>query len=361
MNGHDLQELKAVNAYPCVTITLPTHRTSPDNQQDPIRVKNLVAQATERLLGEFTRRELGPVLDHLDDLVADLSYPHLLDGTALFVSGDIWRWYTIPHTLDERVVIDDTFFTRDLVRAMNRLRRYWVLSLSEQPTRLFAATRDDLEEVATGGFPMRHTGPGGEQGLPRRYGVNPSAHRDERHRQFFRAVDQAFVPHLADDPLPLVLVGVDRYLSFFEEVATTANGVIATVRGNYDELNAHDLGQLVWPAAREAFAERRLAVLDRLGTAVGAQRSSSTLGEVWRDTKIGRGDTLVVEDGYHQAARINDMGLLDLNVDDPNAPDVLDDAVDEVVTAVLEKGGDVVFVEDGELAQHGRIALILRY
>ena len=361
MNFHDLQALKAIKSYPCITITLPTHRTSPDNQQDPIRVKNLVAEAKERLLREMSARESEPLFERLDDLVADINYPHLQEGLALFVSADVEQWFTIPHTLEERVVVDDTFFIRDLVRTLNRLRRYWVLSLSEQPTRLYIAARDELEEITDSGFPMLHASPTGENLLRRGFGVNASRHRDERHRQFFRAVDQAFAPLLAEDPLPVVVIGVDRYQSFFSEVATSANRVIATVTGNYDRMTAHELGELVWPVAREAFAARRRAVLDRLGAAVGAQRSSSTLGEVWRDARIGRGETLVVEDGYHQPARINEMGLLDLDVDDPTAPDVLDDAVDEVVTSVLEKGGDVVFVEDGELAQHGRIALILRY
>jgi hypothetical protein len=42
-------------------------------------------------------------------------------------------------------------------------------------------------------------------------------------------------------------------------------------------------------------------------------------------------------------------------------PSLLDDAVDEVIVKVLELGGRVVFVDDGSLAQHSRIALILRY
>jgi hypothetical protein len=35
--------------------------------------------------------------------------------------------------------------------------------------------------------------------------------------------------------------------------------------------------------------------------------------------------------------------------------------VDEVITMVLARGGQVVFVEDGELALHDRIAMILRF
>ena len=76
---------------------------------------------------------------------------------------------------------------------------------------------------------------------------------------------------------------------------------------------------------------------------------------------LGQGKVLVVEEGFHQPARINEWGQLDLNVDDPTAPDVMDDAVDEVIATVLDKGGQVVFVGDGELALHNRIALLLRY
>jgi Bacterial archaeo-eukaryotic release factor family 3 len=271
------------------------------------------------------------------------------------------RKYALPFALDERVVIDETFYTRNLVRALNRMRRYWVLALSEQPTRLFEATREHLEEVTTDGFPMLHTGHGGATRLPGGVGVNIARYRDDKHRQFFRAVDRALAPFLADDPLPLALVGVHRYQTFFREVSSNSGDIIATLDGNYDHVTAHDLGRTIWPLVSKGFTDRRLQVLERLAVAVGGQRSASTIGEVWRKAKLGMGQLLLVEDGYHQAARISEMGLLDLDVDDPGGPDVLDDAVDDVVSTVLAKGGQVVFVEDGNLAQHSRIALILRY
>src|SRR5215813_10496889 len=228
MNRHDLRELQDVHTYPCLTITLPTHRTRPDNKQDPVRVKNLVTEGTNRLLGEFSKREVAPLLDRLDALVAAIDYVYALDGLVLAVNRDMAREYVLPFTLNERVVVDETFFIRDLVRALNRTRRYWVLSLSEQPTRLYAATREDLEEITTGGFPMRHTGPGGDTELPGGIGVNRSAYRDDRHRQFFRDVDKAFRPFAAEDPQPLALAGVERYLAFFREVSP-ADEIIATL------------------------------------------------------------------------------------------------------------------------------------
>ena len=361
MNRHDLHELQAVHGYPCLTITLPTHRTRPDNKQDPIRVKNLVSQATSRLLDEFSKRDVAPLLERLDALVADIDYKYALDGLVLTVSRDMAREYVLPFPLEERVVVDETFFIRDLVHALNRMRRYWVLSLSEQSTRLYSAAREHLEEVTTGGFPMRHAGPGGDAPLPGGLGVSRSAYRDYRHRQFFRDVDRVFRPLMVEDPLPLALAGIDRHQSFFREVSSHTSHIIATLSGNYDHMTAHDLGRLIWPPVSEGFTARRHEVLDHLEAAVGRHRAASTIGEVWRHARLGRGDVLVVEDGYHEPARINDLGQLDLQVDDPTAPDVLDDAVDEVITTVLAKGGRVVFVEDGELALHDRIAMILRY
>jgi hypothetical protein len=319
-----------------------------------------VTEGTNRLLGEFSKRDVTPLLDRLDALVAAIDYEYTLDGLVLAVNRDMAREYVLPFTLNERVVVDDTFFTRDLVHAFNRTRRYWVLSLSEQATRLYAATREDLEEVTTGGFPMRHSGPGGDTVRPGGHGINTSAYRDDRHRQFFRDVDKALRPFMTEDPLPLALAGVDRYLAFFREVSA-ADDIIATLRGNVDHLSAHDLGRRIWPSVSEAFTARRRQVLQHLDAAVGLRRAASTLAEVWHLAALGRGKVLVVEEGYHQPARVDERGQLNLNVDDPNAPDVMDDAVDEVITTVLAKGGEVVFVEDGELAIHDRIALILRY
>jgi hypothetical protein len=59
MNKTDLQLLQAISGYPAVSILLPTHRTSPANKQDPIRVSNLVRQAADRLLQEFSKREVS--------------------------------------------------------------------------------------------------------------------------------------------------------------------------------------------------------------------------------------------------------------------------------------------------------------
>ncbi|MCL4870078.1 MAG: hypothetical protein KJ063_14025 [Anaerolineae bacterium] len=361
MNRHDVKLLQSFNQYPCVSILLPTHRTAPDNRQDPIRVKNLVIEAGNQLLAQFSKREAEPILKRLAKIAEEIDYRYTLDGLAIFVNQEFAVKYYLPFTLNERVILDHTFATRDLVFALNRTPRYWVLALSEQPTRLFEGTRETLVEIEGDGFPMTHTGPGGEGVLPGGEGVNKSAYRDERHRQFFRQVDGALRPLFLDDPLPIIVAGVDRHLSFFEEVSQHKQHILAMLKGSYDKAKPHELGTQVWPLAKQGLAAKRQEIFKELEAAIGARKFVSTLGEAWRLAQEGRGASLLVEEDYHVPGRVDESGFHLTLAEGESGPDVMADAVDELIELVLSKGGQVTFVDNGSLQAHQRVALILRY
>jgi hypothetical protein len=361
VNRHEVFLLQQIKGYPALTITLPTHRTYPENRQDPLRVKNLVEEAVNRLLAEFSRREIEPLLTRLDKLVEGIDYRYTLDGLALFINADFARAVSLPFTLKERVNVDEGFYTRDLVFAMNRTPRYWVLVLSEKPTRLYEATRDDLIEIRDEGFPITHEGPGGEQSLPGGFGIKKSAYRDEYHRKFFRQVDAALKSYLVDDPLPLVVIGVDRYLAFFDEVTRHKDSILVKLQGSHDKTSPHELGRLVWPQVKEALAQQRQKVLLELDKAIGERKIASAIDEVWRAANEGQGYLLLVEEDFHYPARLDKSGRQLIPAEDITAPDVIEDAVDEIIETVLRKQGQVVFLENGQLEAHHGIALILRY
>ena len=157
------------------------------------------------------------------------------------------------------------------------------------------------------------------------------------------------------------MVGVDRYLAFFKEVSDHKDAISATLEGSHDSTPAHELGELVWPVVKKALAEERQKYLEDLDQAVGERKFASTISDVWQMAQAGRGRLLLVEEDFHYPAKVDESGLHISPADELEDPDVLDDAVDEVVTVVLEKGGEVVFLENGQLDAHSRIALILRY
>ncbi|MDP1713131.1 MAG: hypothetical protein Q8L41_00170 [Anaerolineales bacterium] len=361
MNRNDVQQLQSLSDPLSLSILLPTNRSHPENQQDTIRLKNLVSEATDRLVTQYGKREVEPLLTRLEALTAQVDFRNTLDGLALYVSPNFSRQYVLPFLLKERVILDQTFATRDLVFALHRSPRYWTLVLSEKPTRLFEGLRDTLIEIREGEFPMMHLGPGGAESLPGGFGIKRSGIRDEYDRQFFRHVDEAFEHFQSADPLPLTVVGVQRNLAFFEEVSKHNNSTLCTLEGSHDKTSPHELGELVWPLVQEGLASQRKEVFNELGKAIGARQFASGIQSVWQAAQEGRGAILLVEQGFHTSARLDSTGINLIPADNLAEAGILDDAVDELIETVLSKGGQVVFTEDGTLELHQRIVLILRY
>jgi hypothetical protein len=326
-----------------------------------MRLKNLINEATSRLLGEFSKREVEALLKRLEDLVSTIDFDHTLDGLALFVNQGFARASILPFKVRERVIIHETFATRDLVFALNHSIRYWVLALSEKPTRLYEGTNDALVEIQDKGFPMVHEGPGGEAPLPGGFGIKKSAYRDEYFEKFLRKVDAGLKDALAEDDLPVILIGVDRHLAFFKEVTDHQNSIIGTVTGSHDKTSPYELSKLVVPLLEVHQAERRRNAMTQLDKATSEKKVASTIGDVWALAHEGRGGLLIVEDDFHYPARLDASGKNILPTDDPAAPGMIDDAVDDIIEEVLNKKGKVAFVDNGQLIDHGRIALVLRY
>jgi hypothetical protein len=276
---------------------------------------------------------------------------------ALYVSNDFSQCYSLPFTVPERVVIDKTFATRDLVYGLHRAQRYWVFLLSVASTRLLAGTGETLEEVQDTNFPMPMTGPGATGPIP--FDAD-SSYLDDRHRRFFQQVDSAFASYAADESLPIVVGGVVRQASYFQEVSQYTSAIAGTLSGNFDKATTAELVPLVWPIVQSVREAQKADALQALDAAMGAQAVVSTIGEAWRLAQEGRGKLLLVEKNYHVPAVLTENGGLEL-VDQPGGTEVMDDAVDEVIEAVLAKGGAVAIVDDGALALHQRIALTLRY
>lgn len=354
-------ELKAFQGhsdYPSVSILAPTHRTAPKNKQDPIKVKNLVNKAIERLHGEFKKRDVADVVKNLQGLVKKVDWQHTLDGLALFASKDKAFSVSLPFRVKPRAMVDAAFATRDLVYAYNRARPYRVLTLGHT-AQLYDAWTKVLESHTEAPFPLRHKGPGGAAPLPGGKGINRSAVRDEAMRDFFRTVDEAVEAVQKANPLPLVVVGVERNLAFFQEVTRQAASVVGMLAGNHERTEASALGKLVWPVFEAGATTRRTEALVQLDQAVGAHRHASGIDQVWREVVGRKCRMLLVEKDFKYPADVSPEGDRLLAYTGQGAQ-ALDDAVDEAVERVLDAGGDVFFYPAGDLEVHQRIAAVLR-
>ncbi|GAA0592145.1 baeRF3 domain-containing protein [Actinomadura livida] len=369
MDATTLSELRKPRAYPAVSVLMPTHRALPESRQDPIRLRNLLAEVRRRLRDDTRVRPdaADQVMRGLERAAGEIDMRHASEGLVLFAAPDgEHHAFTIGQPVDERVVVDTGFATRDLVADYTRTPRYWLLSLSDQRNRLWDGHDGHLAEHTGDGFPIApepidEAGSGRASRRPARGGDGGGD--GERHRQTVRDVASAVDRVLARDRRPLIVAGVTRRQALFDEMAGPNTTVAGRVDGSFEGASPSTLAEAARPALAAYEDLREVGVLSELEAARSIQRYAGGLCEVTKLVEEGRGEHLVVERGYYAPA-VRTRGELVPMDGMPGVlkgADVVDDAVDDVIETVLEYGGEVTFVSDGFLVDHGRIALVTRY
>ncbi len=360
----DLEKLVGTHAFPAVTVLLPTQRERPGNAEDRLRLRHLVDRATEVLLREFDRREVAPLVERLSSAAAAVDFSHPGSGLAILATVDESHVFALPFTLPERVVVNERYAVRDLLIGAQRMPRYRVLVLSAKKCRLLEGSGAHLSEVRPGTFPIEIEPPR-EEDTPHKDLPIHESQREEAYRFVFRAVDRALDEIDAADPLPVVLVGVERDLSFFREVTRHGRSIVGQVTGNHVAGTPAELGGLVAPAIDAHTESLESAAVSELVEVLGTGRAANGIDDVFAPAREGRGRRLVVEEDCRYPARISDghpvpVGAAEASAVGVEGTDVVD-AVEIVVDAVLGAGGEVVFVPSGALTEYGAIGLLLRY
>lgn len=354
--------LQALRGYPAVSLlmtTTPAPRMLPD---DVARLAGLAREAQRRLEAEALPAVRRTVLSLLDDLVAEAGRGPTTAAVGLFASAATSAAVRLPVPVIDRVVIDPTFATRDLVRALHRTPRHVVLALSLHEARLFDGIGEDLRPAPVRTFPR--TAPG-TASAPGRGQVQQSDIRQrniqpQQRRSFFQDVDRALGAYLRLHPAPLVLVGTGRVLAEFRQVSSHLSRLAGCVHGGLLTAPTSDLVTRIRPVLTDYLHSRQQEALDLLDRRTGAKRTVSGIESAWLAAQAERPEMLAVEEGYFFPARLDEGGDLLTAASDVDHPEVIDDAVDELIEMVLRRGGWVAVVDDGALAGHDRVALTLR-
>lgn len=353
-----LKELKDIISESCVTIILNTHRTSPDNKKDTLTLKNLIKEAEERLFADEDKRDAKQLVERLKDLEAKIDHSHNLESLILFVNEDIAEYIRLPIGVEERVVIDHTFATRDLVRALHLESNYYVLVLSRQKVRLIEAFNDKVVEEIGRPFPIENT---------QFYSTN-SIERSNATREanlmaeFFNRVDKEVNKIRKETPLPVLICTEEGNYHEYLKVSDQKQSIFDTyLNKNRVDEKAHAIVTDAWKIVQEYTIERNNARKGELKKAVSQNTFLSDTNDIWQAIQQGRVQTLFIEQGNFQPAIWENDHIAYVSDDLRNKKEVVDDIYDELIEANLNFGGDVVFLPKGELAKFNGFGAITRY
>jgi hypothetical protein len=350
----DVRRLARTTHPLSLSLLLATSPAGVMSPADRARLEGLVRDAERRLRDEPDRRGVAAVRAALDAAVARAVEGPTDRGLAILVSPLGAHLHHLRVRPRDRVVLDPTFATRDLIRSATEDPPFLMLVIDGRAARLFHYDQRYARPLLGHDFPMVRPEPTRRDRAA--VGTVDRARREQL-RAFLRRVDSRLVGRVAEHGLPVVLVASERTATEFQAVARTRR-IAAVVRTGGTRLPLPELEARARAALAGHVTDRAAAALDAVH--VGLRRGGAVAGlaDAWAAMLRGEPSVVVVERSYAAAVRVLGDGFR--LADDPEAPGVIDDAVDELLEAVLVRGGDVVAVPDGALANHGRLVLAVR-
>lgn len=356
--NHILKLVKDVISDTCITIILNTHRTKPEKLQNSIALKNLVNQAVTRLQKLEDKEKSNQLIEKLEKLSSSIDHTFNQESLLLFVNETISTYTRLPISVGNRVVIDKSFATRDLIRAIHQETNYFILVLSEHQVRLIEALNDKVVQEIGNPFPIINT-----HLFPTTKAEKKNGHIQTQFiAEFFNQVDKAYNAIHYIHPLPLLICSEASNYHEFKKIADHQHLIFPVfMKGNHLIEKGNSITKEAWKVVKKYIIEKENQRLVELENAVSTGNYISDLNEIWEALPTGQIQTLFIEESLFQSAKITENSLLLVGEDQREGKDIVDDIYDELIEANMNHGGEVVFVPDGSLKKHNGFAAITRY
>lgn len=364
---------------PCVSLYQPTHRSFPENNQDPLRYKNMLRDIEAALKQKYETQVIVSVLAPFQLLANDRKFwNHTLDGLAVLGRPGLFRVFRLQRPVKELHVVADTFHVKPLLRILQSADRYQILALRRDEIKLYEGNRDQLDEVDLAPSVPRTLSemlhdkipkpdqtpaihPKGEE-LPMRFythGGDADILQPETGR-WFRAVDQAiWENHSRPSGLPLLLASQPHNASHFRQISNNALLLPQGIDIHPDDLSVSELRERAWEVIQPYYFSRFTALVNEFEEAKSKGRGADELSRVAEAAVAGRIDTLLVEADRQVPGHADpDSGCLQFReLKDPGVDDLLDD----LSQFVLKRGGKVVIAPTQRMPSKTGVAAIYRY
>ena len=366
-----------------VSIFLPTHHRGGADQQDPIRLKNLLRKAEEKLSVKGLRPALArSLIKPAETLLTDnLFWRQQGDGLAIFLEANQYFYYRIPMTLREEVGVAERFYIRPILPMLSSCGLYYILAISRDENRLLQCTsygsvRINLIEVPKDlAAALNYTTPdnrmqyhvpapsggsnfGGATAIQAGEGSRPD-YEKRNLLQYFNQVDKGVMEYLKEETAPLVLAAVEYLHPIYRATNEYHNLLPEGILGNPDGVSDRTLCTQAGEIVKHNFDKvRRDAVAD-FHRAVGTGITATGLVDVVTAAVQGRVRFLFIDITAQQWGSF-DPNTLNVTVHSQVEPHD-DDLIDFAAYQTLKHAGTIFVMKPEDVPGNALISATLRF
>lgn len=381
ISKEDFTSLALFNNDVCVSIYIPTQRGGKDvlEGKNQRHLKSKWKDVKTRL------EEKGVPKDKIDNIAKPVLkliensdfWRHQLDGFALFVSDNVFEYYTLPLNFQEFDYIGKEFYLTPLVPMFSGKGRFFILEIQLQHVALYEATNHsivkiDVDDITPSrleervGFDyeektlqFKSQAAGG--GIMNMHGhAGADRERKDEILRFFRAVDQGIEKIIHDETVPLLVSCDDYFFPIYKEANTYNNLYEESIPGNptdnknMKELHAKALKHI------QPFLEKDRNEKTKQFQDLPREKTSVKITDIIPSIYEGKVDTLFLQD------REDIFGTFD---EDNMAVEVQDKKTEDntslmnlAAKKVIEQGGQVFLVNSENMPENSsKMNALFRY
>ncbi len=362
LSGNELETLMLRQVGICVSIYMPTIRKGSETQQNQIRYKNLLRNAENQLsLSELRPSEIKDMLAPAQELSGNTPFwRNQSDGVALFLSPGLFKYYRMPQSFKELIVVTDRFHIKPLIPVLASDTEFYILAISQKNVRLLKCSLQHAEEMDLKGVP---------ENLAEALNLDNFEKRIQRHTgsediksnifQYFQQVDKGLREVLRDKKVPLIFAGVEYLFPIYREANTYPHLASRGISGNPEGLNPDVLLEAAQPVVETLLEAKRDYALSQYRQDAGTGFTSGNVKEIVRSAFHGRVGILFVPVGVQQWGTFNvvtDEVVLGKNADVSN-----EDLLDLAAIQTMTNGGTVYAMDREKMPDDSSLAAIFRY
>jgi hypothetical protein len=375
LSKDELRLLIEKGKAPCLSIYMPTHKAGAEVQQNPIRLKNLLKEAEERIVAGGRRAaDVEKYLDPVQALVKNNPFwRQQSTGLALFLCPDFFRYYRLPVGFLPSVVLAERFNVKPLLPLFNTEGRFYVLALSQKDVRLMECTRYSVKETRPEGVPRNidevlkydvyekqlRIRPGMSGATGQKGSSSWTDYGKENILRYLQQVDKGLKLSLKEEQAPLVFAGVDYIFAMYREANSCPHLLETAINGNPDQMVAEDLHALAWPLVEPWFRKEQEEARVRYQQSIGTGLASNNLEEIVPAAHHGRIGYLFVEVGQEKWGTFNQQTSRAVLHAGAKTGD--EDLIDFAAIQTLGGGGKVYAISREKMPDKEPVAALFRY
>jgi hypothetical protein len=334
---------------PSVVITLPFNPKMTTKGQLDAALKDAAGKAARQLMSRYPRQAALPVIHLLQKMLCELNYSTHKKSIVLLVSPETEKVMYLDEPLDTRVLVDTDFRIRDLTTTAEAGVQYLVLLLSGCVSRMYHCDGGRLKLIKNNAL---KTVDAYLNEVPEKTASfsDPAARKQVMLDKFLLDMDEGLSTILDAYPLPVFVIATDKILGHFAGITRNDCHIAVYIPKHWIGSKEMDILETLQPYLRDWHPIRLQMALKYIDIARETGKLVTGIEEIGKAVRTRNNRLLIVERGFTDSPGSAVPGEFYIH-----------DRVDAIVKKVLEDGGQVEWLEPGQLERLGHIVLIRYY